>query len=231
VLFVRDSRITGAGKPAEPVLPFGLADPGLCVCVIRIEIADVNRQNTKISQPGSNTVKQKTRTQSKQQSSSSGSTSQQREKPMAEVADKTIKNYEQAVRTGLKLQEEAARCWTHMVNQTAAPQDLYKQFSQITSMTNGVLPAAQRRMEAVMELMEQNSRTGAELIRKATAAVQTTSIAESQGKWLDFWTSSMSATRTNAEAITQIGTRYIDTWIDFVRQNTEVAQVRVPKSA
>jgi len=42
---------------------------------------------------------------------------------MSDIADKTLKNYEQLVRTGLKLQEEAGRCWTSLLTQTASVQD------------------------------------------------------------------------------------------------------------
>jgi len=78
--------------------------------------------------------------------------------------------------------------------------------------------------------MEKNGRTGAELMKKAVDAAQTPAIAESQAKWMDFWTSSMGAVRSNAEAVTQISTKAIDSWIDFIRENTEVTEIRVPKT-
>ena len=41
----------------------------------------------------------------------------------------------------------------------------------------------------------------------------------------------MGAVRSNAEALTQFNTRAIDSWIDFVKRNTEVNEIRVPKMA
>jgi len=90
---------------------------------------------------------------------------------------------------------------------------------------------AQRRMEEVMTLMEKNSRTSAELVKKAVDAAQTPVVSESQAKWMEFWTSSLGAVRSNTEALTEISTKAIDSWIDFVRKNTEVSEVRVPKAA
>jgi hypothetical protein len=153
------------------------------------------------------------------------------EKPVSEMADQALKNYEQALRTGLKLQEEAVRWWSGLLNQTAGSQDWQRRFTSLTSLANGVMPAAQKRMEEVLDLMEKNGQTGADLVKKAVDAAQTPVIAESQAKWMDFWTSSLGAVRTNAEALTQIQTRTIDSWIDFVRQNTEVTEIRVPKTA
>jgi len=157
--------------------------------------------------------------------------SQTKEKPMSDMADKAMKGYEQAIRTGLKLQEEATRWWTNTLNQTASPQDLQNRISNVTALCNGVMPIAQRRMEEVLELMEKNSRTGAELLRKAADAAQTPVIADSQAKWMDFWAASVNAARANAEAVTEINSRAMDGWIDFIRKNTEVTEVRVPKSA
>lgn len=153
------------------------------------------------------------------------------EKPMADMTDKAMKNYETALRAGLKLQEEAVRCWSNIFNQTATAQDWQKRFSNFTCITSEVMPLTQRRMEEVLDLMEQNGRTSAELMKKAVDAAQTPVPAESQAKWMDFWTSSLGAMRSNAEAISQINARAIDSWIDFVRQNTEVTEIRVPKAA
>lgn len=157
-------------------------------------------------------------------------TMKEQEKPVVDMADKAMKNYEQALRTGLKLQEEAVRCFNHMFNQTASPQDWQKRFTNFTALTNEVMPLTQKRMEEVLDLMEKNSRNGAELVKKAVDAAQSPVPAESQAKWMEFWTSSMGVARSNAEAITQISARAIDAWIDFVRRNTEITEIRVPRT-
>jgi hypothetical protein len=152
-------------------------------------------------------------------------------KPVSEMAEKAMRNYEQALRTGVKLQEEAGRWWTTMLNQTASAQDWQKRVTNFTTVANGIMPIAQRRMEEVMDLMEKNSRTGADLLKKAVDAAQSPAIADSQAKWMEVWTSSLGAVRSNAEALTQINTRMIDSWIDFARKNTEVTEVRMPKTS
>jgi hypothetical protein len=156
---------------------------------------------------------------------------QQREKQMSDIADKALKGYEQAMRTGVKLQEEATHWWTNILNQAASPHDWQQRVNNVGAIANGIMPAAQRRMEEILQLMEKNSRTGADLVKKAVDAAQTPVIAESQAKWMDFWTASMSAARSNAEAFTEINSKAIDSWINYVRKNTEVTEIRVPKSA
>ena len=152
-------------------------------------------------------------------------------KPLTAMADQARTNYEHAVRTGQKFQEEAGQWWTRMLSQAMTANDWQKQFTRLTAMTTSVMPLAQRRLEEAMRLMETNSRTGAELMKKAVEATQTSSIAESQAKWMDFWSSSMKAAQSNIEAVTDFSTHAIDSWIQFVRKNSDANEVRMPKAA
>jgi len=152
-------------------------------------------------------------------------------KPMSEIADTALKNYEQAVRTGLKFQEEAGRWWSSLLNQTNFTQDWQKRLTNLTDMTNTLVPMAQHRIEDMLTLMEKNNKAGTELMKKAVDAAQTPVLSESQAKWMEFWKSSVGAVRSNTEAFTEISNKAIDSWIEFVRKNTEVADRRVPKAA
>jgi len=151
------------------------------------------------------------------------------EKPLLDMAENAMRNYEQAVRTSLRLQEEANRWWSTTLSQASMAQDWQKRVQTMTQMANNLMPLAQRRMEELMEMMEKNSRQSAELVKKAADAAQTPVLADSQAKWIEFWTASMGAVRSNTEFATQIGSRAIDSWVNFVRRNTEVTEVRVPK--
>jgi len=92
------------------------------------------------------------------------------ENPMTEVAAQVVKNCEQALRSGLKAQQEAGQWWSNLLNQAPSPQDWQKRYASFAGLTNGVLPTAQKRMEEVIELMEKNTQTGAELFKKAVEA-------------------------------------------------------------
>jgi len=151
--------------------------------------------------------------------------------PVSEMTEAAMKNCEQALRTGLKLQEEAAKYWTNLLNQTATVQDMQKKFSNAASVATGAFPLAQERFEEMLELVEKNGRTSAELMKKAVEAAQTPVIADSQSKWMDCVSASVAAARSNAEALTQISTEAIDSWIEFARKNTEVTEIRLPKAA
>lgn len=154
-----------------------------------------------------------------------------KDKNINDMADNAMKNYEQAVRTGLKMQEEAGKWWSNMFNQAGFGDDWQKRMNNVSAVTSGFVPLAQKRMEEMMDLMQKNGRTTAELMKKAIDAAQTPAMAESQAKWMDFWTSSIGVLRNNTEAMTQINSKAIDAWIDYIRKNADVAEVRSAKSA
>lgn len=155
----------------------------------------------------------------------------QKTKPLSEAADRAMKNYEQAVRTGLKLQEEAAHLWTNLLGQGASPQEFQKRFTNATTVANGVLPVAQKTLDDVLELFEENTKTGTELLKKAADVCQTSSLSECQAKYLDLCTASVDFLRSNVEAVTQINSRALDSWMNYVRKSADVTEVHTPRTA
>ena len=142
-----------------------------------------------------------------------------------------MRNYDQIVRTGLKIQEEASRAWTSLLTQGVSAHDWQRPVSAFASVANGVLPKAQRNMQELLEVAEKNTRTSVELMKKAAEAMQAPGMAERQARWMDFWGASLGAARANVDAMMQIGTRALDTWIDLVQRNSEVTQTREAKVA
>ncbi len=151
--------------------------------------------------------------------------------PMNEMAETARKNYEEAMRTGERFREEAGQWWTRLWTQAANGQEWQRQLAAWSQMAGRMMPVAQEQFQDVMNLVEKNGRTGAELVKKAVEAAQAPAPSEQQAKWLELWTSSMKAVQSNVEAVSDISTRAIDSWVDFVRRNTETMEVRVPKVA
>lgn len=153
------------------------------------------------------------------------------EKTMSDMADKTMKNYESTLRTGLKLQEEAVKAWSNLFNQSTAAHEYQKTFANYNKLANSLFPIAQRRMEAVIALVEKNTRTGTELMRKAVEAAQSPISGNGQNKWTELWTASMAAFRSNAEAVAEINAKTIDSWIDLVKKSAEAVETGAAKAA
>ncbi len=137
--------------------------------------------------------------------------------PASEMFDQALKNYEQALQTGLKIQEEAGKCWTKLLNPAASPLDLQK---QVIAMANEVIPATQKNMEAYLQRLEQNSRASVDLLKKGIEAAQTASFQEGQGMLVDFCENSLTSLKTNAQAIVDLNCKAVDSWIAMVKKAT-----------
>lgn len=146
-------------------------------------------------------------------------------------AEAVQKNFEKAARTRQRLQEEAGHCWSRIWNQGLQPPDWQKRVANFNQLASEMMPMAQKRMEEVMDIMQRSSRTGAELAQKAVDASQTPAIADSQAKWMDFWTASLKASQTHVEAVAELSTNALDSWLSFIRRHTEVTEMRVPRTA
>jgi hypothetical protein len=142
---------------------------------------------------------------------------------MAEMAESLRKNWEEALRTGLKLQEEAAHWWSSVFNPSNYAQQWQEQLNAVTRTANSLLPLTQKQMSEMVGFLEKSSQSTAELARKASEVVQAPALGEKQAKWAEFWTSSLDVARSNAETLSQINSRAIDSWAEFLRKNTEAA--------
>ncbi len=151
--------------------------------------------------------------------------------PMSETADEAMKNYEQALRNGLKFQEETWQWWCAILNESLPGQDWQKRFSQAAATANDIIPAAQKRWEETRDLMEKNVNSSADLLKKAAEATRAPNLADSQSKWIDFWRASLEASRANTEAMMHIGSRAFESWVTMVRKASELGQPNVSKAA
>jgi hypothetical protein len=149
----------------------------------------------------------------------------------SEMADAVRKNCEQALRTGLKFQEEAGRWWSSVLNPTNCAAQWQEQFNAMTRTANYLVPLAQKPVSEMIDLAEKNSRTSADLTKKVVQAAQTPAVGESQAKWTEVWITSLEAMRANTEAVSQIGSEAIDSWAAFLRDSAECAGARGAQAA
>jgi hypothetical protein len=158
-----------------------------------------------------------------------GSMSDKTKAPASELFDQATKNYEQTLRTGLKYQEEASRWLTNALTQATSAQDWQK---RVTNAANDVITPTQKRLEEYLALIEQNNRTNVDLLKKATEASQVATAADAQAKYVDFVEASAAALQANVQAVTQMNTRMVDSWVTFIKKNnTEFSETKTAKAS
>jgi hypothetical protein len=106
------------------------------------------------------------------------------------------------------------------LNQTTAPQDLQK---RAKALAEEIIPQTQKAIEDSLKLVEQNSRTSIELLKKAAATAQATTAQEAQSKFLGLCEASLNAIRDTTVALTQANAKAVETWVGYVRKSTEPA--------
>ncbi len=148
-----------------------------------------------------------------------------RKNPVSDMAEQIVSNYEQALRSSIKMQQEAVQCWSKWFNQSAPAEDWQRRVTRFTHLVNQYVPENEKRVEELVDLMQANTRTGTELLKKVADATQTPMTSEGQNKWLEVWTSSMGAMRSSYERFMQIGGRAMDSWMDFAQKSSEMAQM------
>jgi hypothetical protein len=150
-------------------------------------------------------------------------TTEDKTKPVTDLFEQAMRNYEQALKTGVKLQEESAKLFTSLFNQTTSPQDWQR---RMKSMTDDLVPQTQKTIDEGLKIIEQTSRTSVELLKKAVATGQPTTFQDAQAKFLSLWEASLNAARDTAVSITQANNKAIESWVAFARKSGEPATTR-----
>ena len=140
---------------------------------------------------------------------------------MSDMADALRKNWEQALRTGLKLHEESGRWWSSVYNPAAAIHQWQEQLTAATRTANSLLPLVQKPVAEMVDFLEKSTQSTAGLVKMASEAAQAPAGPDCQSKWSELWSQSLKVARSNAEALAQVNVKAIDSWAEFLRKTGE----------
>ena len=134
--------------------------------------------------------------------------------------DQAVQTFGDAMKAGVKFQEEMSKLWTEMIDQSGQLQEWQK---QSRTMMGDALPAAQKNVEQWMKLTQQNYQRSVELFRKAFEPEQTNggqaTVEAVQNRTQDIWEASMEMVRGNAQAVAQANAKMMETWVGMLRKN------------
>lgn len=130
------------------------------------------------------------------------------------VFDQAIENFETAVKTGCKIQEQAIEQINEFAQRFGSPGD-WQQRAQQAAET--AVPTLQKNFDEAVAVMNQNARTGLDLLSKAMEAGQTDTPNAAQEKMRDFWEMTLKSMRENTQALVQANTRIAESWTAAAR--------------
>lgn len=129
-----------------------------------------------------------------------------------QMIQSALKFYEEALKSGIQLQEDSLKLWKEVLDQVGSPEDLRKKLEQLMQ---DVLPQSRERMDDVVALFQQNAKQCTDILSKTMNVYQAGSIPESQNRLQDLVETSLAALRTNVHAVVDTNTRIMKTWDDM----------------
>lgn len=135
---------------------------------------------------------------------------------MTSLFDQAVQTFGDAMKAGVKIQEEMGRWWSDMIEQ-AGPVTEWQKRSR--AMVCDAIPAAQRNTEEFMHVLEQNYKRSMELLKKAVDTEPPTAAADLQAKTQELWEASMEVVRDNAQAMAQANVKMMETWAEILKKN------------
>jgi hypothetical protein len=126
-----------------------------------------------------------------------------------DVLGQTIENFENALKTGVKMQEDYARWFTETLGDLGSPQDWQ---GKVQAVLNEAIQMAQRNVDEGVRMMNQNTKTVMEMVQRALDVRQVSSTADAQAKTREIWETALGALRTNTEAVVQANSRMLESW-------------------
>jgi polyhydroxyalkanoate synthesis regulator protein len=144
------------------------------------------------------------------------------------LLDQAVATFGDAMKAGVKFQEDIGRWWSDVLDQTAPVQTWQKRSREMVS---EAIPAAQRNAEEWMKVVEQNYRRSLELMRRALETENPATVAEAQTRMQDLWEASMQVIRDNAQAMAQANLHMMEAWAEILRKNLNGGRAGAAKMA
>lgn len=137
---------------------------------------------------------------------------------VSELFNQAVQTFETAMKTGVRIQEEASKWWTDMLGEANSLQELQQRARQ---MINETLPTSQQNADQYIKLLDKTYHTSMGLLQKAFETGQSESISEAQTRIQELWESMLSAIRNNAQAMVQINAKAMESWSEFAQRDVE----------
>jgi len=150
------------------------------------------------------------------------------ESDVMQFLDTAVAAFGDALKTGVKAQEEMSKWWSDALSGGNPLGDWQARSRQ---MFDEAVPAAQRHGQEFLKLIEQNYRRSVELLKKAMDTDHNGSVDGLREKIRALWEESVAIVKENTETMAQANVKLLETWTDLVRKNFEQCEATVKTAA
>lgn len=131
-----------------------------------------------------------------------------------QLVEQAARMFQTALEAGIKIQEESAKALTGLMkNGEAGPP--WQQRTR--SVMDQSLACAKENMDAAIQVVNENTQVGLELLAKVFDARQTTTGADVQSRTKEAWETSVGSLRRNTELLVQVNRRVLESWQEVAK--------------
>jgi hypothetical protein len=135
--------------------------------------------------------------------------------------DQAVSTFGDALKAGVKIQEEVGKWWSDALDQAGPVTDWQKKSRALVS---DAIPAAQKNAEEWLKLVEQNYKRSMTLLKKAFETNGDPT--ELRAKTQQLWEESMELIRDNAQAMADANKKVLELWAGMLKKNMESVKVK-----
>lgn len=137
------------------------------------------------------------------------------EAPMTGLFDQAVQSFGDALRAGVKAQEQIAGFWSEALSRTSAADYQKKTRGFLTD----TVPIVQKTSEDYLRLVDANYRKSVEALKRACDGTPGNTPAEFHAKAQSLFDAAVDLVKENAQALTQTNMRVLEVWADALRHN------------
>lgn len=136
---------------------------------------------------------------------------------VTELIDQATHTFGSALQTGIRMQSEAARWWTDMLQEAASLQHLQH---RAQGMMSGMIPNAQQNVGQFLTWVDRSCHTTLDIFSTAIDNSQNQSYFEAQRRMMELWQTSLGIMRANMQAMAHFNGRMVESWTRMAEGNS-----------
>ncbi len=130
--------------------------------------------------------------------------------------DQAVSTFGDALKAGVKIQEEVGKWWSDALDQSGPAMEWQK---RSRAMVKEALPAAQKSAEDWLKLVEKNYSKSMALLKQAFEA--DADPADIRVRTQELWEASLQLVRENAQAMAETNMKMMEVWAGLLKKNVE----------
>ena len=134
-----------------------------------------------------------------------------------EAYGEAAKMFQSALEVGVRIQEQSTKAFNEMFQGLGSPQNWQQQTQDAMEKT---VEMAKTNYDEAIQLMNENTRTGMQLLEKAFSVRESDLADMGQARTRELWETAIGSLRRNTEVLVQANGRLLDSW----RQVTTILQ-------